>query len=913
MATMTRQARAALLGVALCGACAKEPTAPVSLQTQGPRTGTNVGVASVFFADFAALAKAGKLTALAPLLVKAISNGSAADLLAALQLLANDGKAAPFAQALNTLLSSQDTAPLSALVGQNGPIHLLAADPQAPEAVAALAALSRTGVLRRVGYQAMDALLQSPLTGALLPVAADTLQLGGPAAFTYAAGAMGLSQLDAQGNPVPVGIAALDLMLAIHGEGRLHPLLDPLTSALGDPQLAAALRVGGAVLDHLAQSPQDLAAVNAIVDGLGPVLGTGVLNAELTSPDGVSPSALQLLLNAQILGSVQLVPTVVVPGGDASSAVQPLQASVASIPVNALDAAQKLLGPGGSVGVQLLQALQAAQASTTAPVPVDQLFSIFAPYLTYPYDLGQPVTDGSRAGQPVGFVTLNQVVSDGMFAYMDTTNLLKTIQTIDSNLGGVGSTLLTSTFQCGTMTTDPTDTVNYVINAIPNYPFSIALEMFDDVNSVHVPGMSDDLASTMRMAFLSCFFSRQGRLPAALTNLTSSLPAWRVSLLNLPDRGAGHPSGVNNPTVEYTLGNDSQGVAMLGAMFDPDFNLALTDQSALGPHTRFGPLRVLAPAFRVLENIKVNDPSGVATNLLRYFLLLTSATVPTAQEVNGTLQPAVVTYVGPDGLTHTSAGDLLTPILPLMQPLLAAPPGASSTLTRAFDLFWDKLQMLPVDGSTVQAALLSVLAEALQRRSVATAPPLWQPELDAITAHKDALDRTTRALWPDGGAFALSGAPGGLIVAADTLVSGVNGDTGLSGTFAGPSPRPTALAELDALLGTPLEQTFQVLGDLRRVDPQSNVYAQGQRLFALGAGDALSRSGAATLRVPGILDLGHLLLAIDLLPMTVDTLELIDQAQLTPGVLAMGDAMVQAGAAIEALDLVQLTLQDTNP
>src|ERR1700722_8977967 len=97
---------------------------------------------------------------------------------------------------------------------------------------------------------------------------------------------------------------------------------------------------------------------------------------------------------------------------------------------------------------------------------------------------------------------------------------------------------------------------------------------------------------------------------------------------------------------------------------------------------------------------------------------------------------------------------------------------------------------------------------------------------------------------------------------------------------------------------------------LRQLDPNSNVYFQGQRLLAAGAGGAISKSGAAALSVPGILDLSHLMLKIDLMPQTVDLIELIDESQLTPGVLSLGDAMVQGGAAAEALDLVQLTLQD---
>jgi len=270
-------------------------------------------------------------------------------------------------------------------------------------------------------------------------------------------------------------------------------------------------------------------------------------------------------------------------------------------------------------------------------------------------------------------------------------------------------------------------------------------------------------------------------------------------------------------------------------------------------------------------------------------------------------------YVGPDGVTQPVVGDLLTPILPLVQPLISSPTVQTSPLKQLYTLFWDTLQNLPVDGNTVQGTLVAALSEALARRQDQSAPPLWQPMLDALTAHKDDLDRTGRALWPNGGPFVLDGAPGSPLVAADVAISGGNGATGLSGIFAGPSPRSTAPAELQTLLGTPLDQSFQVMVDLRQVDPNSNLYFQGQRLLAEGAGTALSKSGAAALDVPGILDLTHLLLQIDLLPQTMDLVELVDQAQLTPGVLSLGDAMVQAGAADEALDLVHLTLQDATP
>ena len=347
-----------------------------------------------------------------------------------------------------------------------------------------------------------------------------------------------------------------------------------------------------------------------------------------------------------------------------------------------------------------------------------------------------------------------------MYAYLDTTKLISTISTVDGLLGGLGSSLLTSTFQCGTMTTDSSDTANYIINAIPNFQFSVSLEMFDDVELVHVPGMPDDLASTERMAFLSCFFSRQGRLPAFPPRSPADCLRALPIPLNLPDLTPGDPNSTMNPTVQYTLQQDAEGTAILGATFDPQFNLGLSDQTALGPHTQYGPLRILSPAFRVLESIPTTDPSGVATNLLRYFVLFSAATVPTATEVNGQIGPPLLTYTGPAGM-QTYSGDSITPLLPMLQPLLANPSVANSTLSQALDLFWTKLRTLPVDGSTMQATLLSVLAEALQARSNPNLPPLWQPTVDALTAHKDEMNRTLQALWPNGGAFALDQAPGG--------------------------------------------------------------------------------------------------------------------------------------------------------
>ena len=296
---MRKTARALSCAALALASCGKVPTTQAIPQS-APRTGTNVGVAAVFFADFAALAKAGKLTALTPLLVKAIANGTPG----AMQILADETKSQPYATALGSLLNADDQAPLSALLAENGPIHLLASDPSAPQTMAALAALSRTGVLRQVGYQAMDSAIQSPLTLALLPGLAETLREGGPAAMTYAASMMALMQADSKGGTEPVGIAAVDLMLAFQAEGRIHPLLDPWTSALSDPTLAEGLRAAGAMVDDLRNSPADLAVWNSSLDALGATLGTGVLDQQLTSPDGTSPSPVQLTLDAELLGTV---------------------------------------------------------------------------------------------------------------------------------------------------------------------------------------------------------------------------------------------------------------------------------------------------------------------------------------------------------------------------------------------------------------------------------------------------------------------------------------------------------------------------------------------------------------------------------------------------------------------------------
>jgi hypothetical protein len=277
-----------------------------------------------------------------------------------------------------------------------------------------------------------------------------------------------------------------------------------------------------------------------------------VLDTQLTSPDGVSPSPVQLTLNAMVLGHVPLTPAVQVAGASSNA----LESQLQVINVNGLDMLQTMLGAGGSVGIQAAQAMQAAQSDPSNPLPVDQLVQITQPYLTYPYCNGQPVIPGGAppnaacgitSSTPVGFVQLNHVVSDGVYAYVDTTAFASFIAGADAISDGIASSLLSSTFQCGTI--DP----NNPITRLPNYPFSVSLQMMDDVNSVTVPGMSNDLASTERMEFLSCFFSRQGRLPTFLQNSTIT---GLLQLLGGPDLTPGDPNSTLNPTLQYTLATD---------------------------------------------------------------------------------------------------------------------------------------------------------------------------------------------------------------------------------------------------------------------------------------------------------------------------------------------------------------------
>lgn len=847
----------AALGFSLLG-CNALPSQVPPAPGSGARAGTNVGISAVFFADFAALAKAGKLTALAPLLTRAIANGSAGDLIKALELLQRSSKAAPLAQALGALLTGADQAPLSAVLGENGPAHLLLSDPLAAPSTAALAALSRTGVLRAGGYAALDQTAQSPLTGALLPDLSEAFRQGGPDVALYLGAALGLTETAASGDQEPVGLAALDLGLSLQAEGRLHPLLDPFLAALESPSLAQSLRAVGAVVGDLRQQPGDLAEWTTLLDALGPTLGTGLLARELTSPDGVSPSPLRQLDSALIEGQID----------------QPYGAQTAGQPtakVTLLDNLAGMLGGDGSLGSQSLAAMRGED-----PARVTKVATLVAPFLLYPYHDGQPVTDGSRSGSPVGFVQLAYLIHDGMVAHSDT----QALSTLLANTPGALS-VLSSIMQCG-----PIDPSSPLTN-IPNYAQSISLQLFDDVN-----GQADDLAAAQRMTFLACFFSRFNRVQGYLTNSFSS------SVLNL---FGVDPAAIVNPSVQFVLQNDAEGLGVLGATYDPDFDLSKTDETALGTQVRDGALRVLYPMFNVLEQHALDPSAPAYTNSLRYVTMLA-----------GSL--AHGSYTGPDGQPYSvSGGDLLSPLLPLLEPLLTQPSASNSAATQLVSYAWNVAQGLPVDGSTVGDTWVRALAAAAQRHQLPSAPPLWGPALDALVAHRDDVDRLLRALWPAGGSFALDGAPGTVLPFADVLLSGGNGRPGVSGMFAGPAPRTTAPAELRTLMSAPFDQGLAVMADLRRADPTLSVYHLGQRLLIEGAGTGLSQTLAATLDVPGIVPLLHLSLQTDLLPQAVDLLEMVDQAHLTVSLLSLGDTFVQGDAALESLNLLDLTLQGTGP
>ncbi len=306
----------AIAGVLALGACTGAPPSPPASTA---RSGTDVGIAESFMADFRALAAVGKLDALKPIMMQAAGNGSAADLFAALAVVVQAGRAPDVAAGLVALLGSDDADPLAGVVGAGGPLHLLLSDPGFPQAGDALAAFSRTGALHAGVWPVALRLIDSPLVTASALNAADALDQGGGAALSYLADFLALPETAPGGTQQLLFLGAAQLATELENEGSLHPLLDPMLQALADPQLAEALPLAGAALDDLAQNPADLASWDAVLDGLStlpPLL------------DATTVSALQTLDQAALDGTLMLAN----PDGSQRG-------------LNLLDAAAVLVGP----------------------------------------------------------------------------------------------------------------------------------------------------------------------------------------------------------------------------------------------------------------------------------------------------------------------------------------------------------------------------------------------------------------------------------------------------------------------------------------------------------------------------------------------------------------------------------------
>ncbi len=148
---------------------------PVATGTAPPRQGAAVGITECFLADFGALAAAGKLDALEPVLTQAIGDGSAQDLFSALNLVVQAGRAPDVSQGLCSLLANDGSGALASVVAANGVAHMLLTDPYLPQAADAAAAVSRTGALRQGVWPASLRLLTSSLTQESSLNAADAL------------------------------------------------------------------------------------------------------------------------------------------------------------------------------------------------------------------------------------------------------------------------------------------------------------------------------------------------------------------------------------------------------------------------------------------------------------------------------------------------------------------------------------------------------------------------------------------------------------------------------------------------------------------------------------------------------------------------------------------------------------------
>ncbi|MHB1845370.1 MAG: hypothetical protein ACYCWW_11120, partial [Deltaproteobacteria bacterium] len=536
------------LAFALAACSAPPPAAAPPAVRQGPA----VGVTQSFLADFKALAASGRLDALEPILRAALSNGSAADLLASLDVVDQAARAPALASGLLPLLSTRDSGPLAQSLAAGGPLHLLLSDPQIGAVADAVAAVSRTGALHAGVWPALSALLASPLVAAASPGAADALSQGGASAGSYLADLLGLTEQRPDGSSEGVALALADLLVELHAEGRVPGLLRPMTEALRDPAMAGLLPSLSAVLDDLAGNPADLALWDQALDALG------------TVPPLLTPQTMAALVQLDQAG---IDGTLFISNPDGSQRG-----------LNLLGALGVLLGPGGSTFQAGLLALRAQGGSAVA-----ELLPLLAPLASYPYRNGQPVTDGSLGAAPKGLTQLSALIYDGLPAASDTSSL----QNLLGNVPGA-YTLLSATMGCGTI--DP----NSPITNVPNYNQSLALQAFDDI-----VGEPDDLSATKRVTFLACFFGRFNRLSGFLQNPAVS---WALSQFGVDI------NQILNPGVQYVLNNDLDGFYALAAGFDPDFDMSQSGSAALGAHTRFGFLRALYPLLHVGFETPESDP-----------------------------------------------------------------------------------------------------------------------------------------------------------------------------------------------------------------------------------------------------------------------------------------------------------------
>jgi hypothetical protein len=820
--------------------------APVATGTAPPRQGADVGIAECFLADFGAMAAAGQLNALEPVLQQAIGNGSAQDLFSALALVVRAGEAPDVSQGLSALMTTDGSGALATVLSAGGVAHQLLTDPYLPQAADAAAAVSRTGALRVGVWPASLRLLTSSLTQESSLNAADALQLGGGLAGSYLADALTVQETTPSQATELALLGLADLVVELHQEGQIPPLIDPMLDALADPAMAELLPIAGAALDDLTQNPADLASWDQTLDGFA------------TFPP---------LLNAQTMQAVQQLDVAAI---DGTLLVPDPDGSLRSL--NALDGLAGMVGPQGTT---LQAALIALRGQATSRI--DNLGPLTAPILSYPYRNGQAVTDGSLGDAQKGITQLAQLIYDGIPATSDTSSLANLI----GNVPGA-TALLSSIMGCGTI--DP----NSPITNLPSYTVSLSYQAFDDIVS-----QPDELTATARATFLGCFLGRFNLLSGFLQN---SLVSGALSLFGV------NVNAILNPAVENILQNDLDGIWVLSAGFDPEFNMSLSGTAALGSHTQDGPLRVLYPLLHQLYLTGTPDP--VLTNAVRYFVAISGA-------LDGQ------SYVDSSGQTWMlPPGQMLEGVLPLGQALLNQPTPSTAAGVPLISLLWS-LQALPIEAggqsTSVGETAAALLAEALVRHDDPTVPPLLDPLVNMGVNHVEELASLGNALWPQGGPFALDGASGTPLPLLDRLVSGGPVNLGLAAILGGDNPVPGSVQELQALAGMPLDRMLTALASARQGDPTGQIADLLQRALANGAGGPLANVAAAFLQTPGALTLAKTTITSGLLPSVGDLIEPIDAEGLVPGLAVLGDQIVQANAAVEALAVIQLSLNEVSP